>query len=136
MPDEPTPQLPAEPEPVSPPAVVRAEAGAFAGLGIPVMGEVVARSRRFSREVIATMIALASAAFGVVAALAWNSAITDAFNVSFPKGTKPGQHLAALFVYAVIVTLIGVVVIVALGRFAARLNTTPVEFKYPASPKS
>ncbi|HCP61185.1 MAG TPA: hypothetical protein DIU14_01760, partial [Actinobacteria bacterium] len=76
------------------------------------MGEVVARSRRFSREVIATMIALASAAFGVVAALAWNSAITDAFNVSFPKGTKPGQHLAALFVYAVIVTLIGVVVIV------------------------
>jgi hypothetical protein len=136
MSDEPTSQPPpAEPEPAAPAAVVRAESGSFAGLGIPVMGEVVAKSRRFSREVIATMIALASAAFGVVAALAWNSAITEAFKVWFPPG-KNVPHLTALFVYAIIVTLIGVVVIVMLGRLAGRLNATPLEFKYPAAPKS
>ena len=33
------------------------------------------KTSRFSREVLATMISLASAGFGVVAALAWNAAI-------------------------------------------------------------
>jgi hypothetical protein len=36
----------------------------------------------------------------------------------------------------VIATLVGVLVIVLLGRLAARINAQPVEFKYPAVPKS
>ena len=40
----------------------------------------------------------------------------------------------ALFIYAVVATLVGVVVIVALGRLAARLNAQPVEFRYPSAP--
>src|SRR5712691_7564105 len=92
---------------------------------------VVQRGARFSREVVATMIGLASAAFGVVAALAWNSAITAWFNDIFPN---EGGRVSALFVYAVVVTLIGVVVIVSLGRLSARLKAEPV-FKYPSPPK-
>jgi hypothetical protein len=99
---------------------------------VPRVGQVVARTTRFSREVVATMISLASAAFGVVAALAWNEAITGWFNEYFSKGGRIG----ALFVYAVVVTLVGVVVIVLLGRLAARISAQPVEFKYPAVPKS
>ena len=79
------------------------------------------------------MISLASAAFGVVAALAWNSAITLGFTKAF--GEDSAGKLGALFVYAVVVTLIGVLVIVLLGRVAARVNAEPVEFKYPAVPK-
>jgi hypothetical protein len=62
------------------------------------------------------MIALASAAFGVVAALAWNSAITALFKQIF--GTN-GQ-IVSLFIYAVVVTIIAVIVMVWLARMAER----------------
>jgi uncharacterized membrane protein YjjP (DUF1212 family) len=97
-----------------------------------VVAPMVARTSRFSREVVATMISLASAAFGVVAALAWNGAITALFNRYFGEAAKIG----ALFAYAVLVTLIGVIIIVLLGRLAARINAQPVEFRYPAPPKT
>jgi hypothetical protein len=97
-----------------------------------VVEDVVSKSSRFSRELIATMISLASAAFGVVAALAWNTAITKLFADVFGEKAEIG----ALFVYATVVTLVGVMVIVVLGRVATRVNAQPVEFKYPAVPKS
>lgn len=99
---------------------------------LPAVTDVVKKTSRFSREVVATMISLASAAFGVVAALAWNTAITSLFNRYFGTAARIG----ALFVYAVVITLIGVVVIVLLGRLAGRLNAQPVEFKYPGVPKT
>jgi hypothetical protein len=99
---------------------------------VPIVGQVVLKTSRFSKEVLATMISLASAAFGVVAALAWNSAITAVFNRYFSGSGRIG----ALFVYAVLITLIGVVVIVVMGRLAARLSAEPVEFKYPGVPRS
>jgi uncharacterized membrane protein YjjP (DUF1212 family) len=102
------------------------------GRPVPMAGHVAARTGRFSREVVATMISLASAAFGVVAALAWNEAITTAFAEYFGDAAQ----ISALFVYAVVVTLIGVVVIVLLARVAARINAQPVEFRYPGVPKS
>jgi hypothetical protein len=98
---------------------------------IPIVGVVVEKTSRFSKEVLATMISLASAAFGVVAALAWNTAITELFTRIFGKDARIG----ALFVYAVIITLIGVIVIVLMGRLAARVSAEPVEFKYPGLPR-
>ena len=102
------------------------------GEGLPV---VVKKTTRFSREVVATMISLASAAFGVVAALAWNNAITGLFDKYFPNKDEAGR-IGLLFIYAVLVTLIGVVIIVSLGRLAGRINAEPVEFKYPSPPKT
>jgi hypothetical protein len=62
------------------------------------------------------MIALASAAFGVVAALAWNSAITALVKQIF--GT--GGQIVSLFIYAILVTILAVIVMVNLGKLAAR----------------
>jgi hypothetical protein len=127
------------PEEIKPPTGGPAEQPDVVVVGadrdVAVVGDVVQvvrRTSRFSREVVATMIALTSAAFGVVAALAWNTAITGAFDRYLSKGAK----LSAQFIYAGVVTLIGVLVIVLLGRLAARLNAEPVEFKYPAVPKT
>jgi amino acid permease len=61
-----------------------------------------------------TMISLASAAFGVVAALAWNSAITALVKQIF--GT--GGQIISLFVYAVLITIVAVIVMVNLGHLA------------------
>jgi len=96
-----------------------------------VMRVMTKKTTRFSKEVVATMISLASAAFGVVAALAWNSAITELF----AQWNRAGK-IRGLFIYAILVTLIGVVVIVLLGRLAARIKAEPVEFKYPGVPKT
>jgi hypothetical protein len=62
------------------------------------------------------MIALASAAFGVVAALAWNSAITALVKQIFGSG---GQ-IVSLFIYAILVTVLAVIVMVNLGKLAER----------------
>jgi len=63
-----------------------------------------------------TMISLASAAFGVVAALAWNSAITALVRQIF--GT--GAQIISLFIYAILITIIAVIVMVNLAQMAER----------------
>ncbi len=70
-----------------------------------------------SRSVyLQTMISLASAAFGVVAALAWNSAITALVRQIFGSGAQ----VISLFLYAIIITIIAVIVMVNLGKVAER----------------
>lgn len=71
---------------------------------------------------LATMTSLASAAFGVVAALAWNAAITELFKQVF----GPAAGIVGLFVYAIVVTVIAVVVMVHLAHAAERAGGTPV----------
>jgi hypothetical protein len=69
------------------------------------------------RAMVQTMITLASASLGLVAALAWNEAI---------KATLAklglGDDLAGLYSYAILATIIAVVVLSILGRIASRLG--------------
>jgi Family of unknown function (DUF5654) len=66
---------------------------------------------------IQTMIALASASLGLVAALAWNEAI---------KATLAmlgfGDNLAGLYAYAIVATVLAIVVLTWLGKLAARVG--------------
>ena len=95
------------------------------------IGKAGRKASRYSREFVATVISLLTTALGVVAALAWNSALTKLF-VTY---LGPGGAVAALFVYAVAITVISVIVIVALARIATRIGADPLEFKYPAPKK-
>ena len=69
------------------------------------------------RMFLQTMIALASASFGLVAALAWNEAI---------KATLAklglGDSLAGLYAYAIVATVVALIVLTLLGRAAARVG--------------
>ena len=69
------------------------------------------------RAFIQTMIALASASLGLVAALAWNEAI---------KATLArlglGDDLAGLYAYAILATVVAVLVLIWLGKLAARIG--------------
>ena len=65
---------------------------------------------------LATMISLASAAFGVIAALAWNSAITDLIKQFLPAG----KGIFPEFLYALIITVIGIIIMVNLAKAAER----------------
>jgi hypothetical protein len=66
---------------------------------------------------VQTMITLASASLGLVAALAWNEAIRTTI-----QKLAGGDGLAGLYVYAVLATVIAVVVLLALARLAARVG--------------
>jgi Family of unknown function (DUF5654) len=65
---------------------------------------------------IGTMIALATVAFGLLAAGAWNKFIADLIGIFL----KPGSGVWAELIYAVLVTIVAIIVIQALGKLAER----------------
>lgn len=69
------------------------------------------------RAFLQTMIALASASFGLVAALAWNEAIKATLAL-----LGLGESLAGLYTYAVLATVLAILVLAWLGRIAARVG--------------
>jgi hypothetical protein len=71
-----------------------------------------------TRVLVQTMITLASASLGLVAALAWNEAI----KALIKRVLGEDESLAGLFIYAIIATAIAVVVLLILARAAARIG--------------
>jgi hypothetical protein len=71
-----------------------------------------------TRVLVQTMITLASASLGLVAALAWNEAI----KALIKKILGEDDSLAGLFIYAIIATVIAVVVLIILARAASRVG--------------
>lgn len=69
------------------------------------------------RAFIQAMIALASASLGLVAALAWNEAIKATLTM-----LGLGDNLSGLYAYAIIATVIAVLVLVWLGKLASRVG--------------
>lgn len=69
------------------------------------------------RAMVQTMIALASASLGLVAALAWNEAIKATLAL-----LDLGDDLVGLYTYAIIATLVAILVLVYLGKLASRVG--------------
>lgn len=65
---------------------------------------------------LGTMISLATVAFGLIAAGAWNKFISDAIALFL----KPGNGVLAELIYAVIITIIAILVVQTLGKLADR----------------
>lgn len=62
------------------------------------------------------MIALATVAFGLIAAGAWNKFISDVIALFL----KPGSGIIAELVYAVLVTILAIVVVQSLAKLAEK----------------
>jgi Family of unknown function (DUF5654) len=77
------------------------------------------------QEVIKQMAALITAAFGLVAALAWNTAIQEIFKLAF--GEPSGMW--AMITYAVVVTIIAVFATIWIGKVAAKSGVRDEEPK-------
>jgi len=63
---------------------------------------------------LGTMISLATVAFGLIAAGAWNKFITDLIAIFL----KPGAGVWAELLYAVIITIIAIMVVQSLAKIA------------------
>jgi|TARA_Y100000310_G_scaffold284075_1_gene306557 uncharacterized membrane protein YidH (DUF202 family) len=71
------------------------------------------------KQVVEKIAALMIAAFGLVAALAWNDTIKAIFKEVFPS---PGNNIIAMLVYAVVVTVIAVLGAVSIGNISEKLK--------------
>ena len=76
------------------------------------------KSAAQTRATVQSMITLASAALGLVAALAWNDAIKSAMKAVLGED----DSIAGLFTYAILATLIAVFVLLALAKASAKVG--------------
>lgn len=65
---------------------------------------------------LGTMIGLATVAFGLIAAGAWNKFISDAIALFL----KPSNGVLAELIYAVIITIVAILVIQSLAKLAEK----------------
>lgn len=70
-------------------------------------------------EVLDKIITLVTTGLGLVAALAWNSAIQEFFKTYFPQKQNT---LWAMFLYAIFITIIVVILTVYLSKTARKLK--------------
>lgn len=68
------------------------------------------------KEVVEKLAALITAAFGLVAALAWNNAIQSIFQSIFGEASS----IIAMLAYAILVTILAVYVTVKIGNLSEK----------------
>jgi uncharacterized membrane protein YuzA (DUF378 family) len=70
------------------------------------------------KEVVEKLAALITAAFGLVAALAWNTAIQSVFKAVFGDSSS----MSAMFIYAILVTIMAVYATVQIGKLSEKAS--------------
>ena len=80
------------------------------------------KDKALHRELIKQMLTLSTSGFGLVAALAWNSLIQELVN-SYVKRLLPAQSgIISLLIYALVVTILAVVVTYQLSKLSGKLE--------------
>lgn len=75
-------------------------------------------SKETTKMILQSMIALASAALGLVAALAWNDAIKETIKLLMTDD----DSISAKYTYAILATAIAVIVVLVLARLASKVG--------------
>jgi hypothetical protein len=73
-------------------------------------------------EIVKQMVTLSTSAFGLVAALAWNSVIQEFVNSYVKKWIPAGGGIISLLIYALIITVLAVLITIQLSKLAERLQ--------------
>lgn len=73
-------------------------------------------------EIMTQILTLATAGFGLVSALAWNSLIQEFVNTYVKKWLPGGGKITSLAIYAVVVTALAVFVTYQLSKVLRRLE--------------
>lgn len=74
-------------------------------------------------EVVKQMLTLSTSGFGLVAALAWNNFIQELVSNYIKKWLPGNSGVISLLIYALVVTILAVVVTLQLSRLAQRLQS-------------
>lgn len=74
-------------------------------------------------EIVSQMLTLATSGFGLVSALAWNSLIQELVNNYIKKWLPGNSGIVSLLMYALIVTVLAVVVTLQLSHLKERFES-------------
>jgi len=85
--------------------------------------ETIEEKKSLKLEILDKMSSLVTAGFGLVAALAWNDAIKALFSVIFPKTST----IIAQFIYAIVITVIIVIITIKLGKLTDVAKKAPLK---------
>lgn len=80
------------------------------------------KERSFHRELIQQLVTLATSSFGLVAALAWNEAIQEAVK-DYIEPAIPGSGLLSRVIYALLITILAVLITYQLSRLASKFGS-------------
>ena len=80
------------------------------------------REKKLTLAIVTQMLSLATSALGLVAALAWNNFIQELVNDYIKKLLPGNSGLISLALYALIVTVLAVVVTMNLAKVKERLE--------------
>ena len=78
--------------------------------------------KRLHIEVMRQIATLATSGFGLIAALAWNNVIQDLVDNYIKKYLPQGSGIISLLVYAIIITILAVVITMQLSKLLAKLE--------------
>ena len=78
--------------------------------------------KKIQIEVVKQMLTLSTSAFGLVAALAWNGVIQEFVNSYVKKWLPSNSGIISLLIYAIVVTILAVLVTLELSRISERLQ--------------
>lgn len=80
------------------------------------------RKKKMKKEIINQMLTLATSGFGLVAALAWNELIKTLVEEYIKPIVGGASGIISLFTYAVLVTVLAVLVTYNLTKLAGKKN--------------
>jgi|SRR3989344_531095 len=80
------------------------------------------KSKKLHKELVKQMLTLATSGFGLVAALAWNSLIQEFVNSYVKRFLPEGSGIYSLLIYAVVITVLAVVVTYQLSKILEKLR--------------
>jgi len=78
--------------------------------------------KKFSLLIVRQMLTLATSGFGFVAALAWNNVIQEFVTTQIKPYLPKGSSIISLAVYALVVTILAVIVTYQLTKLLKRLE--------------
>jgi len=81
-----------------------------------------AEIKQYQLAVVKQMLKLATSGFGLVAALAWNELIKTVIKEYVRNRISVGSEIVSLILYAVIVTVLAVLVTFQLSKLAKKLE--------------
>jgi hypothetical protein len=73
-------------------------------------------------EIVKQITLLSTSGFGLVAALAWNSVIQEFVNTYVKKWLPAGGGIVSLLIYALIITVLAVVITLQLSKLTEKLQ--------------
>lgn len=79
--------------------------------------------KRLHMAIVQQMVKLTTSGFGLVAALAWNNVIQDLVNNYIKPYLPAGSSLLSLFIYAILITILAVLVTYNLTKLVEKLES-------------